>query len=336
MATKAAKGTKAGFGLPFYAIAIIATALIATVLVIVSSSSSGLQACSGKVIGQAKYQCYTYYAHYYGSAGICSNLTGQYYNNCIYNVSYSLLKPGICTNISSLSYEASCVSAVSAAGRNASQCSILGEPYRSGCIYSIAKEGGFSALPLCSEIANSTLSLSCSASYYYGKALSTQDASYCGSLNSTPNATELSSLFLAGASKPSIFPSIYNVSPYGYCYSRVALEANTPSLCNALSGSDASVCKSGFSNQSQLNITAIESSCVQAGQAYPELVQACLTGIAIYQAIASRNVTRCFGLSQSYQNTCIFDIAREYNDTSYCSYISNSTVKSACNATVQR
>lgn len=322
-------------GVPRYAIAAAALAVIAVVLVLVSSSSTGLQSCSNKVVGQARYSCYTYYANHYGNASICGYLSGQYRDECLYNVSVSTSNASSCAGIASTAYRASCVSGISASLGSASPCASLGEPYASSCAYGVAESSGFANESLCSSIQNVTLSLSCSASHYYGEALASRDAGYCAYLSRSRNQTELSAMALGqGFSQPLISYSSFNMTPFGYCYSRVALELGNRAMCGSLNGSDASGCQGFFAETASFNATAMRQYCSQSESEYPGITGLCNAAIAIYNATVSGNVTECLGLNGSYRDTCVVDIAAYYNNTAYCSYIANATAEAACNMTV--
>ncbi len=323
------------FRMPKYAIVVVALAVIAVVLILASSASIGLQSCSGKVVEQARYSCYTYYAHLYSNTSICGNLAGQYKDDCVYNVSMSLSNPSLCASISSQSYRAKCVSGISSSTRNATACSILAEPYASSCLYGVAKAEGFSSASLCASISNSTLSASCAASHYYDSAMTSRNAGYCAYLSHSPNSIELDAIMASeGASSSPAIYTFYNVTPFGYCYSTVAQELGDKSMCDSLNSTDAAICIAGFSSQVPLNITQARSSCDQLASTNSTLQYACNAGISIYSAVHDRNVSLCLSLNGSFHDTCVLDVATAYNDTSYCSYMSNASAAYACNVTV--
>ncbi len=320
-------------GMPKYVIAVAIIVAVAVILVVVSSASTGLRSCSGKVVQQARYSCYTYYADYYGNASICNYLSGQYRDECLYNVSTATSNSLPCSGISLPEYVASCVSSISLKLGSAAACSSLQEPYASSCAYGVAKASGFSNESVCASIQNSTLSDSCAASHYYNAALASRSASYCGYLSHSYDGVELSAI--AANSTQEFGPvSAYNLTPFGYCYSMVALELNDRSMCSTLNGTDAASCQAYFTQSTGVNVTAIGRYCNQSGSQYPGIGGLCGAAITIYEALQSGNVTKCLTLNGSYIGTCVTDIARKYNDSSYCSYISNATEASACNVTV--
>lgn len=327
-------GRRPAARVPLYAFALAALVAVAILTLLLARPASGVQSCQDKLLPQSKYSCYVYYANLTDNASLCGSLGslgGQYGDQCVYDVATNHSAIGQCGAIRSGYLETLCVSQISLSERNMTGCGQLAEPGRSACIYAIAENESFTDLAACNAIANTTESLECGSTYYYDSAMAAGDPADCAYLQDQPNATALSAVMTAAGSDQSYFAlySYSNVTPRGYCYSKVAYLTGNRSACGSLSGPDAALCASSFANYGSMNATALESYCASAGSS--GIQAACIDGITVYDAVSKGNATACMGLNQSgVQYACIVDIATKYNDSSYCSYLNGSAEQSSC------
>lgn len=329
-------------GVPLYAVAAAVLVVVAVLVLLLSGSSNGFQSCSGKLLPQAKYSCYEYYANSTGNASICSNLNGlgaQYSDQCFYAVALAHSNASACSSISSQYLASRCVSNVSVSSGNALDCTPLPEPDKSACSYAVAKSLGFPSLEACNGIANASVSLTCESMYYYNAALATANLSYCSRIPEQPDSAALNAMMSTSSSDQENMAlyNYYNITPRGYCYSKVAYITGDRQACSSLQTADASLCLSAFaaSNYSSMNLSTLKGYCSNASS-YPEVQEACVDSVTLYGAVSTKNVTACLEMNQTgLQYTCVVDIATRYNDASYCSYLNGTSAQSSCQMSVQ-
>ncbi len=309
-------------------------AAIAISVIVLTLPNPGVSQCSHKVIMQSKYQCYTYYAIKEDNVSVCNGVQGLYRDECINAFAYNRSAIGACGMINYTPYKVYCFTGISAIRKNASGCSALTEPNRSMCLFGVAASLNFSTFQECTAITNTSYKSRCNSMYYFNRATRSMNASYCGYLPGYNNTDVLADVMgvstnLTGAVNFALY-SNYNLTPFEYCYSRLAFLKHNISECYFLSGAPASICESQFANPSYsaVNISNMTASC---GSLPADEQQLCLSGVSIYNALITKNMSICNKLNSSdSQYTCAVDIASKYGNATYCSYLTNSTLANNC------
>ncbi len=313
--------------------AVIALLLIAMFALLLTKPTNTLSSCGSRVLPGLKYSCYEYFANQTKNASICNNIPTPMRYTCISNVALISSNSGICTQ-SSLpsSYASSCLNAVGIATRNSSVCAEISGTNESACAYGIAEAMNFSSASACSYINNNSLMNECYAKYYYEEAASTSQYTYCNSLPNVPNTTIMVDM-LATSSNMSLISDAYiytedNVTPMGLCYSNVAYLTKNQSLCSLLTGISSQLCAAPFAASKTFNESQLLSSCSSVPS---DLYSVCVEGVQTDEALQNKNVSICLSMNQSsFKDSCISELAAKMDNSTYCSYISNSTLQQSC------
>ena len=193
-------------------------------------------------------------------------------------------------------------------------------------------------LSTCDSIDNASASLLCSYIYYYNAAPRLNNASYCSYLPDQTNHTLLTiletkdSLNLTSAADTQFMTvSELNITTSAACYYNTAVLTKNRTLCSYSGTALAPSCYDYFNTSASraLNFTSALALCKEAPYGTNGI---CYYALYTEKAIAQRNLSSCLAIENStYQNTCIVELASNYNDSSYCSAIANNTTdQQAC------
>ncbi len=325
------------------AVIAIALVIIAVVVLVAASAGTPLSRCSRIIVSQQRSACLLGLANATGNVSICSYLHGSQSEECVSGIALASGNPSLCSSLSyNGSFYAQCVISTGMSSHTASYCLSLSEPYLSSCVYTIAEASNFSSVSECGYITNSSLRGECDAKSYYEEALKSRNASYCADLPSALNSTLVS--YMAGASARVIgvsnasatLPYLNATTPMQYCYYNVALLGRNSAICSLAGSKLSAQCNATLSTSSSYTTGASNAITLQNVTALcsdaPASVQSlCSDSLYSYIAVKQRNVSVCGLISSGiYQSACYTSLARTYNDSSYCSYIQNSTLMSDC------
>ena len=152
---------------------------------------------------------------------------------------------------------------------------------------------------------------------------------------------EQSSNRLLGANRTAYVIPFLDTSPQNYCNYNLALLKYNQSLCNSVTGTLNTVCRSVFSTGTQINITANANSVtlqnvstICSGQ-QSSIQLICVYALYTYVATQQDNVSICGMIPNGqYKYACYAALATKYKNSLFCNYISNLTVRSACEASL--
>ena len=290
-------------------VAIIIIAAVAAAIYIDSPKG-----CSSVVFATQRNSCFTAEAEATGNSTMCRSISSQQLQeSCLENVAYSTKNASVCTSISNGTIADSCVGNLSIATGNEALCaSLQNSSSKSECLYSFAKANNFSDVSYCSGISNSAMYGNCTASSSYVLAMKTGNPSYCSEMdhtsgNGVPTAGLLGLLPQNQSSKLSSSGLILlNASNSDVCYYSVAVAFDNLSACGNMYGSISTACEYYVNSvtvpKQVLNLSTVISKCDEAG---------------IYGGSATTNA-------------CFIGFAVSYVNATYCSPITNSSVKNTC------
>ena len=128
-----------------------------------------------------------------------------------------------------------------------------------------------------------------------------------------------------------------NITPQNLCYYESALNSHNASYCR-FAGNLSLQCSSAFENITQsskeynnTNFTDLLNQCNNLP--YSNLTTLCKIGLYSQYAVIEKNVSYCLESgNQSIENLCISNMAEQINNSYYCSYLTNSTLRFDCEA----
>ncbi|MGC8651692.1 MAG: hypothetical protein ACP5UH_00350 [Candidatus Micrarchaeia archaeon] len=311
--------------------------LIVAAILLLGQRKGALQECRSIVLSQQRDSCFANLAGSTSNATICkfiSSKSDEY--ACILGIASAKDSIALCGYLNNTQAYEECAYTVANSTSNETACKTLEEPYRSECLYNYAKSTNFSSIGRCSDISNSTLSAECSYLYYYRRAILYKNQSYCGYLPDVVNSTVESYMLPQNSNYPlgvGMELSSLNITPRQYCYLQLANETKNSSLCSFTTGITSEICKGMFANRTA-NVTVNESAICSNVPSY--LKDICEYSYASDEALKEDNVSQCLTISnETYKDNCIYTLAYEYNQSSYCGYILNSTAMDACYGSVK-
>ncbi len=341
-------------GMPVGAERIRIYALIAAAFVVIAAASvllapqraGALQRCRNIIMQQNKDSCLSYLASQTRNVSVCGYMSRQSADYCYADVAKLTSNASACTMISNQSETYGCVFGIANSTGSYSTCSYLKGEQREYCIEEVATELG--NVTACSSL-NSSGAQVCTSAIYLGMAKSGENATYCAQVsNNTDQGSVASILALSGAyagsSANMTLESALNPVEYlqgnGYgfsardlCYITVASSARNPAACAMISNTTLEgICNQSTYGPARPNLnqsSALPSTlCSQyAGQNY----SSCNDIMAITEAVSTGNASFCASINYSqHRYLCYAAMARDYNSTSYCGYISNSSANQEC------
>ncbi|MEM3781516.1 MAG: hypothetical protein QXT43_00945 [Candidatus Micrarchaeaceae archaeon] len=330
------------------AIAILAVAAVAIQLIV--GSYTPIQRCESIAAVPSRYSCLQNLAFNTKNQSICGALPSNYSSSCYSEIAENTTNASVCGKISSASSKYACMSYIALLNGNSTLCGEEQKPYEGSCYLAIAVK--YANASMCSYSANQTEASACVSEVMAKRALATGNAAYCNNVSSSLNSTLVDeiisnvsnaslrnvSIALAGyAARATEQLTQQAVSPFSakdFCALGVAYTSRNVTACEYAAPSLLSVCSglvslSSAHNTTVANFTLELQSCNSAGS-YEAI---CREGILIAEAVKTENISLCASLG-SAASTCYGAVAEYTKNASVCLKISNSTLASACAASV--
>ena len=315
-----------------YLLGVLALAM-ATLAIVALSSASAPTRCSPGIFGSSA-ACVLQLATSTRNASMCSSLTGTYLSRCYSEIANETSNYATCAPLSAVnqSVYSSCILPIAISADEPSACGNLQDPYESECMLKIATaRENLSACGFLAGINNTV----CRSAINMSNALSLSSPSMCAYTSDQANADLLRSILSYSRLNESnaidvvIAAEAANASARDVCYSILAMQSGTLSQCKSVSNSNLRMfCNAttvSYTNSS-FNYTAMLHDCslnlTSSG--------ICTFGVTLTQALSTKNASYCGKLSGSYSTQCYYGMARTFNDTSYCSYITNPAQNYGC------
>ena len=339
-------------------------AIIAAVIVVLALLSfllvprgTGFKRCAGIIISQYKYECIESLAINSSNYSACSYLPAQPGAGCYASIAFSTRNATICTRIVNQSELPLCVFQIANSTGSYSSCDVLSGGSRSQCMLNIAVIS--SNTVSCGRLGNATDEDICLSSISLAKAMQSENGTYCNNVTNASDAGATkeilrysSAIYLNGSNQSrvvytAIAESQYNqsqpINARDACYAYIATESANTIYCGDIKDAEyRTACYSSYYRQSlnisgtgvngtgsANNISTMLGNCSQSSGSY--YGSTCQDLIVMSEAVHEKNATICTKFAaknETYQ--CYTTLAMVYNDSSYCSYIQNATINSAC------
>lgn len=323
--------------------------VVAVVILLISPKGDSLGTCLGIILPTNKYACIDRLALSTKNASLCSYLPSSNADSCYNKLAQATLNPQLCNNTTYRSSFNQCILSLARSTDSYKLCTLLDRENASSCLTTFAVNSY--NISICSAITDNIDSEICTSSVNFRSALHLNSPKLCKNVTNSTNSTITQEItqysnatanFSAGfLENMNYFELMQNVSfsSRDVCYTKFASISNNNSYCaNIKNATLYDICNySAYAgtpaqtlNLSSVNYTQLISSCYQAGS----FNETCKTFLLLGEAVEERNVTICNEITPDLKYQCIISLATTYNDTSYCSYISNTTLNSACVADV--
>ncbi len=326
--------------------ALVLAVLAAISVLLIPSSSSAVSRCNSLLFQQDRYECIESAAVSTHNSTMCGSLYGAYADSCYMSIALNTTNPQLCGKINSTAVSDECYIYVANYTSNPSLCSKVGGALGSECAYHMAVDTNDTQA--CALVNGTAGQLECRSTIYFNNAIGHGSASSCASIY-TNNDTTSSEGILQNSSIGRYAGLSFNITKIlefavfqnqtvgarDICYTGLAYESHNSTYCKFIQNSNlTSVCTEGsaihasygsMGSNSTLNMTALLNSC--NGQ--PDAAE-CRYSYMSLDALETGNVTICKNIPSGYSSTCWYYLAEKYNSTSYCSYISNTTLNTAC------
>ncbi len=332
---------------------VVVAAMLVVIGVVVNihaaGGSSTVRKCSSIILQQDRNACLTSLASSSNNASVCGMVSQSGKDYCYSEVAQADRNPRACTYLSSNNMTYECILEVANATRGYGACRYLNGSMESSCIETLAAITGNSTA--CGTISNGENSTVCYSGVYLSEAKRSGHAYYCTMVSNTSTVPEVSNIVYLGeigaanasysgvgtpGQGPSVYLSEYNISysAKDYCYAEIASDTGNATDCAMVSNSIVrGICNQTSGTQTaqsniQINSSTISSAC---GTYSGENFTTCQGILQIGEAISSKNASNCGSISETiYKYECYAALAKAYNDSSFCGYISNSTASQAC------
>ena len=326
------------------AMALVVLAM-ASVLLVPSGGSGMATRCNDLLFQQSRYSCMESVATSSHNASMCNSLPQAYSNYCYLGIAKNSSDVSLCGKINSTDLGNQCYVQMANRTGNAQICGMMNGNGSSECFYMMALKQGDGRT--CSSVIGQGGQAQCNDTIIFNRALQTKDAALCADITSNDN-TSISDGILQNSSIGSYVQLGLNISQFidlavfynqsigarDICYASMAYEFLNKSYCGKIENSYFNdLCYSGL-NQNKTssvgnvtsNFTAIYNTCTGT----PAQIDACRYSYMSLEALQTGNLSICKSIPQNYSTTCFYYLAKRYNNTRYCGYISNSTLSSAC------
>jgi hypothetical protein len=325
-------------------------AVIAGVLILVALLSSALTnvavrpgTCGG-ISQQQAYNCTQRLAYSTSNGSICHTLPSSYADPCYYSIAANTENVSMCAQISDPNESGECVMYIANQTKNPSLCGRLRGSMLQSCTERAAIS--LSSPGACISLSNGTARQICLSSVYLNEAVNEGRDGSCAMIESNNNSQiTYSSVSLVGLSQNSNYVNLTQVTNYAalsnvtlgardLCYIYIAYSSMSQSYCSNVSSNMSTICNSSASrfntvshnsSLSQDNFSQFMQLCEQQASS-----SQCNSTSQYLEAVTAKNITQCKSLSGAYSSQCYYTLAQEYNNTNYCSYITNATINSEC------
>ncbi len=330
----------------------ILLAVFAVALYLITPNTRTKSGCLSFLTPTARYSCLGHLALSTRNATLCSIMPVAYADSCYKAVGTETLNYSICAGIHDPGYAASCAESIANTTGSAKPCSVLNGTYRNGCVATSAVK--LLNESYCAYASNASAAELCSSAVGVALSEKSGNASYCASVNNSIDPAVTGSILqYSGASGYTLgnistalgtplsyleYGSGFNLSARDICYLKLASKLHNGRYCSYIyNASAAGICNSTFAsaasvaNTSAANYTQMLNGCSQKSvymnSNYSTL---CTESVLLYKAIETRNASVCKELGINLSSTCYTNLAQTYNDSQYCSYITNASENSAC------
>ena len=328
----------------FLVAALVLVLLAGVSIALGSIHKSPLAACEGIILLQNRYSCLNNLAASTSNVSVCSKLPYPYNDSCVVNIASNTRSISACNATHGSAFYNTCISNVSASTSDASYCGLITNSSASSyCAYRVAQESSFDNISYCELMSDPYYAGQCNALYYYNLATSSGNVTYCANIQNTTNTTVLYALSSNGRAfnyssfniSGSLYLGMINATPRSYCYYKVAVLSKNPAICSLAGGAVGELCTYSLYTYSNIttNYTNLNTSylCANVPASFKYY---CILGVQTAKATKTDNVSVCLAIGTAQEEySCITTLASQYNESSYCSYISNSTARSACEIT---
>ena len=319
--------------------AIIVVIVIAAIASTFLGAKNSTNFCASEFGQQQKSACMEAIAINSNNSTACASFQGQQRDGCYSQIAARTINTTLCRSISNYSLMAVCVTGIANYTGSYAKCSQLNEPYADQCLYAVgtAKLNGAA----CSSIKQDSLSQTCSYYIYYSEAIANRNAAYCKSIGNGTAAQSSALLQEAEISNLSgslgnialitdYYGSYLNISikPEDLCYYTLAYYTKDSTYCSGISNSSLSgICKTSYETSANASNTYLNLSKLCALNSTGSSI---CSSTPLINALYKKNATMCRELNTTQSAVCLSYIADIYSNSSYCQYISNITLNSAC------
>ena len=332
---------------------VVAAAVLVVIAVVVNLHTNGggstLKGCGSIILQQDRNTCLTSLASSSDNTSVCRVVSQDGRDYCYSEVAQIDRNPQACMGLSSQNMTYECILGVANATKEFGTCRYLNGSMADSCIGTLAAATGNATA--CGTISNAENSSVCYSGVYLSEARLSGRGYYCAMVSNTSTAPDVSNIIYLGelgsapgnysnsqsfVQSPLVYLSAYNISysARDYCYTEVASDTRNATDCAMVSNSIVrGICNQTSASQAvQGNISINSSTISSACSTYAgENLTTCQDILSIGEAVSSRNVSVCKSISETtYQYECYAALAKAYNESSFCGYISNSTANQAC------
>ncbi len=352
-----------------YGIIALALVVVAVVLTFAHGGGAGVGQCNGILLSSYRYGCLGALAISSNNYTLCSGLPSQYSDACFtaiaqntenqtlcnrlstpqgsYNCAYGIANEtgsySACTSLSGGS-EDNCLTSIGVAKADVNACNDITNASNSmACRYSVELRSALTAgSPMgCIQVTNSTnSSLTASVAAYSGI------YQYSGASGRSSGLGGALSSFQQSADYVQFLPNV-SYSPRDLCYLYFASATGNATYCGRVPNFTVSrlcnesvesqlaqeITQSNLGGKVGVNSTALGNLTNISAAECANLTlskSTCNALSKIYNAVSTRNQSACAALAGTYQYQCYSSLARAYQNSTYCGYISNASANGAC------
>lgn len=333
--------------------AVVMIFLFIGVIFLIIPKGSYLSQCMGVVINTQKEACLYSLAASSSNSSVCNYIPGSLANSCYVNVALHEKSAAACGLVrNNTTASSGCVIQIANTTGNFMLCENLSQQYANACNADIAMASA--NVSLCSRVSNASMQSVCGSSINVNKAIISGRTSYCLNVTNTTNKTTIQEIISKTSSVQNKIGvgDLVNTSTAYYlnyvmllpnesgnardtCYILVAAETQNRTACKSVSSKLLSnLCyynvggktNSSLEYNTSTNFTTALNSCKSAGT----YASFCTQSILIAKAIVTENSTICSTMQSDIGDQCYTSIADHYQNSTYCGYITNSSMNSAC------
>ncbi len=349
----------------YAAIAAVIAALAVVMAALQAPQRSAVGNCLGIALSSYRDSCIGALAYSTSNASLCGRMsTSEGSDLCLLNVSLENNNASSCGGISSQRTKDLCVYSIANRTNAPGLCATLDSVTRDQCVTQLASKlrepglcanaSGSYAASVCTSAAELSIAYATSNSLLCGLVGNSTDPSTVSNITAYPDAYASSSSqgnYLSGRGIESPFnfvqflPNVtysardmcymyisYTTGDQAYCAS--IPNATLSSVCYETTPSSPSANSSAASNSlgiylngTSLNYTLISKEmCTNSSLS----TQDCNNLVLLYEALQTKNTSICASLPDLVSFTCYSSLASKYSNSSYCSYITNASLNSAC------
>lgn len=325
---------------------VVVAIFILVVILLLLPRGSALQQCLNVILQNQRQLCLYNLALSSGNASICSYTGYPFSNSCYIALAQKTNNASACQNVirTNQSLGSICIMSLVNSTLNPAPCRTLGEPYASSCNMRVAL--GTYNMSLCNMVKNQTNRTVCMAAVNTNIALLTSNSSKCALVTNSINRSLVTSVYLkinqkllksnTNSTRSSLLgylanlPS-FNASARDLCYLFLAGSTQNTNYCSSIGYSQLSfACSSSYRNLnvSAANFTKLLAGCNNQSVNYRSI---CVQSVVTGYAISTKNATLCssyFTPPSLWQ--CYSALAQAFKNSTYCGYIANTTINSAC------